>query len=347
MSYLKIYQLTQTHEWDAIVRSFTDYDVYYLSGYVKAFKIHGDGEPLLFYYNANDLRGINVVMKRDIAKDQNFIGKLPDNTYYDFATPYGYGGWLIEGSGDTAVLFKEYETWCINNNVISEFVRFHPILKNHEKVLPFYEVMPLGETIAMDLSTPEIIWDNLTSKNRNMIRKAQKSGVCIYNGRMPNLYEIFHDIYNSTMDKDHADNYYYFSSEFYKSLLMDLPANAQVFYADLNGMIIAASIILAANGRLNYHLSGSLKEYNSYAPTNLLLYHTALWGCFNGCKTFHLGGGVGSKDDNLFKFKRAFYRGELQHFFIGRRVLQPELYEYLLSMRGRTVRDGYFPSYRA
>ena len=110
------------------------------------------------------------------------------------------------------------------------------------------------------------------------------------------------------MDKDNAEKYYYFSSNFYQSILNDLPQNAQVFYAVYENNIIAASIILAANGKLNYHLSGSIKEYSNLAPTNLLLYEVALWGCANGYKTFYLGGGVGSGNDNLYKFKKSFYR---------------------------------------
>lgn len=47
---LSVYSLEQSAQWDAIVRSFPMYDVYWLSGYVKAFKLHGDGEPLLIWY---------------------------------------------------------------------------------------------------------------------------------------------------------------------------------------------------------------------------------------------------------------------------------------------------------
>ena len=89
-------------------------------------------------------------------------------------------------------------------------------------------------------------------------------------------------IYNSTMEKDDAEEYYYFSSEFYKSVLKDLPQNAQVFWAEKDDQVIAASIMLTANGRMNYHLSGSLREFSSLAPTNLLLYEAALWEYANG-----------------------------------------------------------------
>ncbi len=344
---LSVYTLEQSQEWDAVVRSFADYDAYYLSGYVKAFQIHGDGEPLLFYYEDSKIRGINVVMKRDIGRDRHFIGKIEENRYYDFSTPYGYGGWLTEGT-DIRGLGEVYIEWCQRNGIISEFVRFHPVLKNHTPVSSMYEVISLGETVTMDLASPEVIWANITSKNRNMIRKAEKNEVRIYNGRYPDIYRKFREIYDRTMDKDHAEKYYYFGDEFYESLLNDFPQNAQVFYAECEGKVIAASIMLMANGRMNYHLSGSVKEYAKLAPTNLLLYEAALWGCMNGCKTLYLGGGVGSGEDSLFKFKKAFYRGEqLNRFFIGRKIFDENQYQFLCELRKLEEKTEYFPKYRA
>lgn len=345
---LKVFSSNEAEQWDAIVRTFSDYDVYYLSGYVKAFQLHGDGEPLLFYGEADGVRGINVVMKRDIAADLRFAGKLPINTCFDFATPYGYGGWLLEGKGDSAPIFAEYEAWCQKHNIISEFVRYHPVLNNHIFSEGCYEVIALGNTIAMDLSSPETIWSNLSSKNRNVIRKAQKNGVRIYSGRSPALFETFREIYNATMDKDNAADYYYFAPQFYESVCEDLSRSGQVFYAQLpDGTVIAASIMLWANGRMSYHLSGSVQEYQHLAPTNLLLYEAALWGCANGCKTLHLGGGVGSGEDGLYRFKRSFHRGEPCRFHIGRKTFLPEQYEKLTQLRLNPPESGFFPRYRA
>lgn len=341
---LSVYTLEQSERWDNIVRSFEDYDVYWLSGYVKAFRIHGDGEPLLFYYDNSDTRGINVVMKRDVAMDSRFAGKIPEDEYFDFSTPYGYGGWIVEGD-DTESLFSTYRAWLERNGIISEFVRFHPMIKNHEKSRGFYEVIQLGEVVHMELTAPEDIWNNLTSKNRNMIRKAQKNNVKIYNGRYPEIYETFREIYNKTMDRNEADPYYYFGDDFYTSLLEDLPNNAQVFWAEVDHKVVAASIILAANGRLNYHLSGSLREFGSLAPGNLILYTAALWGAENGYKTFYLGGGVGSGEDSLFKFKRGFNKGDLNHFHIGKRIYDKEKYEELVEMR-KLSDSQFFPEYR-
>lgn len=342
---LTVYTLGQSEQWDAVVRSFKEYDVYWLSGYVKAFKIHGDGEPLLFHYEDGNTRGINVVMKRDIAKDKKFRGKLQENCYFDFATPYGYGGWIIEGS-ESDSLFKTYENWIQKNGIISEFVRFHPMVKNHDVSRSFYEVIQLGEVVHMNLSSPEDIWNNIISKNRNVIRKAIKNGLKIYNGRFPEIYEKFRIIYNATMDKDDAEEYYYFKPDFYKSILEDLPQNSQVFWAEKDNQVIATSIMISANGYLNYHLSGSLREYSSLAPGNLILYTAALWGCANGYKTLYLGGGVGSVEDNLFKFKRAFFKGELNHFYIGKRVFNQEKYNTLVDFRNKIDNPAYFPKYR-
>lgn len=342
---IKVFTLDQSEEWDRIVRSFSDYDTYWLSGYVKAFKIHGDGEPILIYYEDKSVRGINVVMKRDVAKDSHFIGLIDEGIYFDFATPYGYGGWIIEGK-ESATLFHAYETWCKNNGIISEFVRFHPIVKNHMWTEQSYEVVPLGMVVTIDLTSPEIIWENLISKNRNMIRKALKSGIRIYNGRYPEIYQKFMTIYNNTMDKDNAEDYYYFGESFYESICEDLSCNAQVFYAELDGKVIAASIMLAANGKMNYHLSGSIREYSKLAPTNLLLYQAALWGYTNGYKTLYLGGGVGSGEDSLFRFKRAFYRkDDLSRFYIGKKIFLQDKYDELLALR-KEINSNFFPKYR-
>lgn len=342
---LTVYSLDQSEKWDEIVRAFSSHDVYWLSGYVKAFQIHGDGEPLLFLYEDGNTRGINVVMKRDIADDVNFKGKIEKGKYFDFASPYGYGGWIIEGK-DKKGLFEAYEKWLRKHEIISEFVRFHPMIKNHESCDDYYEVTRLGEVVHLDLSSPETIWNNITSKNRNMIRKAVKNEIEIFNGRFPEIYEKFRVIYNGTMDKDEADKYYYFGEEFYRSVLDDLSQNAQVFWAEKDSQVIAASIILTENGRMNYHLSGSLREFYSLAPTNLLLYKAALWGCANGCRTLYLGGGVGSGEDNLFKFKRSFYKGDLTHFYIGKRVFDQEKYNKLIGLRESIMNPGFFPRYR-
>ncbi len=350
---MKIYTLSEQEEWDKIVKSFEHYDVYYLSGYVKAFQIHGDGEPLLLYYSDENLKAINVVFKRDIADFEPLKVRLEKEKYYDIVTPYGYGGWLIETKDNQEFLLnklkQDYYEWCLKNNIIDEFVRFHPIVSNYKKIDCLYNnLVHCGNTVCLDISSEEVIWENMTSKNRNMIRKAQKSNILVKNTIEPFIINPFMDIYNETMKYDNAEEYYYFPQSFYESIREDLNKNSIWFYAELNGEIIACSIFLFCNGNMHYHLSASKHELRQYAPTNLLLYEAAKWGCRNGYKRLHLGGGLGSKEDNLYKFKKSFMRGPDTEFWIGKKIFNQEIYDKLVSLRrDLPANSQYFPLYRA
>ena len=342
---IRLFDLSQSAEWDATVRSFSEYDVYYLSGYVKAFLIHGDGEPHLLCYIGEDLKALYVFMKR----------KTSIEGYFDSVTPYGYGGVLFEGNTSEENLQKFWDAYVEvmrAEGIVDNFVRYHPVLANAVPMKQVSTVVDLGKTVAFDLSSSEVIWENITSKNRNMIRKAEKNGIEIRHGKGLELFKDFKRIYNATMEKDHAEEYYFFGDAFYESIHRDLHDNYEMFYAVLNGEIIAMSIMLFANKQMHYHLSGSKIEYRNLAPSNLLLYKAALWGCEQGYKTFHLGGGVGSGEDNLFKFKAAFNRKSDYQFSIGKEIFDQEKYDDLVAERAS--RDSefdknskYFPLYRA
>jgi len=349
---LSIITLDESDKWDSIVKSFSNYDVYYLSGYTKAFKLHGDGEPTLICYHDEEIRAINVVMIRDIAMDKNFNDKLEIRSLFDITTPYGYGGFIFEGTlndRNYKKINEEYSDYCRSKNMISEFVRFHPVLENSKMNNEIYEVIDLGKTITMDLISKEQIWNDLSSKNRNVIRKAIKSGVEIYWGRSPELIDAFIPLYNATINKDDATDYYYFNKEFYKCVLEDLRYNSLIFYALYDQKIISMSMILFGNDNMHYHLSASDREHQNLAATNLLLYEAACWGCENGYKSFHLGGGLGSKEDSLFKFKKAFNKNSETYFSIGKKIFNQEKYDELIKIRDMGCNNSnttYFPQYR-
>lgn len=342
---MQIFNMNQAKEWDNLVQSFTNYDVYYLSGYVKAFQIHGDGEPQLFYYDEKGLRGIYVYMKRKTAIEGVF----------DSITPYGYGGFLLEGDTseeNVKALWAAYVDRMKEENIVNNFVRYHPVLANAVPMKTCSDVIDLGKTVAMDLTSEEVIWKNIHSKNRNMIRKAEKNGIVIKHGQGLELFDDFIKIYNATMDKDNAEAYYYFKPEFYKSIHEDLKDNYEMFWAEYEGKIIATSVMIFANGRLNYHLSGSDLQYRNLAPSNLLLYKAAIWGMEKGMKTFHLGGGVGSGEDNLYKFKIAFNRFSDCQFSIAKHIFDQSKYDELVEERASRDtnfdrENKFFPLYRS
>lgn len=341
---IKVFDISQAEVWDEVVKSFSNYDIYYLCGYVKAFHVHGDGEPQLLYYTSDGIRAIYVYIQREITEG-----------VYDIITPYGYGGILFDGdvSEKKLLSFKiDYRDYMIEKGVVDNFVRYHPILNNAANMRFISTIIDLGNTVAMDLSSEDIIWNNITSKNRNMIRKAEKNGVEIMHDRSLDLFEDFMRIYNSTMDKDNAEDYYYFEKEFYYSIHNDLYDNYEMFYAVYEDEIIAMSIMIFANGHMHYYLSGSLSEYRNLAPGNLLLYKAALWGCQQGFDIFHLGGGVGSGEDNLYKFKAAFNKNSDFQFSIGKEIFNQEKYNELVNDRIDKdplfdYNSSFFPLYRS
>lgn len=351
---IKIIGIEEAVKWDELVKSLPNHDIYYLSGYVKAFEKHGDGQPKLIWWENRNTKGACVIMVRDVSNDKRFP-ELEHNRYFDAATPYGYGGFIFNitpSDHQLNQLAKEYLKVLQENQIISVFYRFHPILKNALLSRQLCDVIDLGKTVSLDLKDEETIWTNLMSKNRNMIRKAEKNGVEIHHGKGRELLKEFREIYERTMRGDNAEEYYYFKDDFYQSIIEDLNGNYEIFYATLGGRIISMAIMLFDNDQMHYHLSGSLREFRSFAPSNLLLYKAALWGMGNGYKSFHLGGGVGSGEDPLFKFKAAFNRNSNNQFSIGKQIVNPILYNELIDKRVLKSLDfnattNFFPVYRS
>ena len=347
---VQMMQLSDKEKWNEIVLKFKNYDVYYFLEYVRTLMLHGDGDPLLFYFKNEDSQAMNVVLKRDIADDKRFKDKIPSNEYFDLITPYGYGGFIGEGNVDWHAVNSEYVRCCEENGIISEFVRFHPILNNVYNVSSMYEVVKLGRTVSIDLTDREMIWKNLSSENRNRIRNARKHGLVIEYGCGSTIFNVFYALYTQTMLRDNADEYYFFDEIVFSNMFENLRDNATVFYAKKDGEIISAAIILHANGQLHYHLSGTNADYKKLASNNLLLYEVALWGNQNGYKTFHLGGGLGCATDGLYRFKKTFNRNEPNDFYIGRKVFNEQKYGDLLAIRNLdpALKESstYFPVYR-
>lgn len=343
--------------WNESLKAFPKVPVYYLYEYCRAFELHGDGSPLLIKYSdpSSNLEGICVLMLRDVASDPFFADKIEPNKFFDAVTPYGYGGFVFNEAvspSQQAIIGNELREFLEEKGVVSVFFRFTPVLGNADLSRNIVNVIDLGHTIAMELDSEDKIWENISSKNRNMIRKAEKNGVEIHHGKGAELIEEFIPLYNATMAKDNAHEYYYFKDPFYASIVSDLKDNYEIFYALYKNKIISIAIMLFNGSQMEYHLSGSLSEYRNLAAGNLLLYKAALWGHSQGFKTFHLGGGVGSGEDSLFKFKAAFNRNSDYRFSIGKLIVDQKKYDMLVKLRkdkdpNFNPSSSFFPLYRS
>lgn len=316
-----------------MVKSFKNWDVYYLWEYAATFQLHGDGIPILINYVDSEVHFCYVVMYSDIAESMEFKGLIQPGEIYDFATPYGYGGPLCDSNiseNSQRKFLREIKEYAFKHGIVSQFVRFHPLLMNHEIAPLIFQTKYLHDTIYIDTLSSDIIMQNMDSSSRNKVRKAIKNGVTIERKSIAQ-YQDFLPIYIETMQKDSADEYYFFKENYFKAQL-ELKDNACIFYAMLDGKPIAASIMYYNDKYIHYHLSGTRTEYRKYAPSNLFLYEAAHWASERGIVQFHLGGGI-TQDDKLFEFKKQFNKKGRLPFFIGRTIFDEEKYQTLISIR--------------
>ena len=239
----------QTPEaWNAYVCSFAGWDIYYLCEYAVSLKLHGDGDPLLLCFEHGAERMCYVVMRKDIADDPRFHGLLPAGRLFDLETPYGYGGPLTDAplSPEAQQIFmEELRAYCLEQRIVTQFLRYHPLLDNHGAVSPMTDTRYLRDTIYMDTASPELILANMDSKNRNMVRKAQRSGVTVRKAPMSE-YAPFLELYRQTMDKHSAEDYYTFGTSYFDYLCEHLSDHAFLLYAELEETPISGAIIWQA-----------------------------------------------------------------------------------------------------
>lgn len=313
--------------------------------------LHGDGDIFLLYFENGNDKFCYVVMQSDIADTFQFSEILEKGTYYDWETPYGYGGPLTDTiiSEESQKLFKsEISAYCREHKVVSQFVRFHPLLKNYEVLPEVIETRYLRDTVYIDTASSELIMANMDSKNRNMVRKAQKSGVTIVKKDITE-FDVFVSMYEETMKKNGAEEYYTFHRDYFESL-RTMKDNAFILYAMYEDIPISGSIMYYNDRYMHYHLSGSNTEYRKYSPSNLLLYEAACWASEHGIKQFHLGGGM-APNDSLFGFKKQFNKNGRASFVVGRTIFKQDAYEELLNIRKREdpefdVNNSFMIQYR-
>ena len=344
---IQIIVLDEKEKWREIVKSFNKYDVFYLPEYVEALKIHGDGEPILFYYNDGKTKAMNVIMKRDIAKTEFFKDKIEENKYFDLSSPYGYGGFIIEGE-DYKKVNESYEEYCKKNNIICEFVRFH-LLENYQEKYSG-EAINIKHNIIRKLNMPpeEMLMD-FEHKVRKNIKKANRNNLQIQIDTTGETLDNFLEIYYSTMDRNNAEQEYYFDKSFFEKI-NEMKENVAYFNVLYEGKIISTELVIYSPNNCYSYLGGTLSEYFDLRPNDFLKYEIIKWAYSKGIKNFILGGGYGGEDDGIYRYKKSFSPNGIYDFYIGKNIFNEKIYAELVKIReesGKIENTNFFPLYRA
>ncbi|MEJ5330089.1 MAG: NeuD/PglB/VioB family sugar acetyltransferase [Desulfobaccales bacterium] len=248
---------------------------------------------------------------------------------------------------DMTGFFRAWRDYCRERQVVSELVRFHPLLGNFDYCRPFIPAFRQSPVVVMDLTQgPEAIWKGMSPSCRNKIRKAQKHGVKILVDENFEHLDTFHRLYIDTMQRVGAREYYYFSRPWFDHLVKLFQGQAILVHALLDDRIIASSLFLFARDFGHYFLSGSNEDYKHFSPNNLLIYESSLWFQRNKFSSLNLGGGV-DINDSLFYFKSSFSLNK-KEYFTGHIIPNTKTYN-ILSIKESHIKKYYkefFPIYR-
>lgn len=343
---LKIYTLKQHEQWDAVVRSFDNYDVFYLSDYSKAFmqEMPKNGTPILLYYEEAGDRAINVVFCRDIAMDEKLIGKIEKGKYYDLITPYGYGGFWgnISDWDNLNLMYTEY---CKRNGYVCEFVRFELFNDYYKHYGGEIETRTHNVVRNLEMSLDDM-WMDFKQKVRKNVKKANTHNLEIIIESTDDHLDDFLRIYYFTMDRTEADREYYFSKKFFNALNA-MTDNVMYFYVVYEGKIISTELVIYGAENCYSYLGGTDREYFDLRPNDFLKYEIIKWAKSKGLKNFVLGGGYGS-DDGIFQYKQCLAPHGVLDFYIGRTIFDMAAYQKLVALRKNEVlNEKYFPVYRS
>jgi hypothetical protein len=346
----QIFTAQETEEWYKVLERFHSIDIYFLPEYHRAYELNGDG--IAYAFVAQD-EGNTWFYPFFVRSIQQVGSEVLDEPWYDIETVYGYSG-PLSTTTDPAFLTKVqavFSQWCQDNRIIAEFIRFNPLLQNHQYVDQSCRLIPNRETVVVSLKGSEQdLWANYPSVQRNMVNKAIKNGLVCAESSTPENLEAFRQMYEQTMNLLGAIPYYYFCESYFKYLWNNLTQAVKLFTVRYEEHIVTAGLFLQHGDFLHYHLAGSDVNYRSFAPNNLLLHTVAQWGQKNGFHWLHLGGGrTADPKDDLFRFKASLSRLYLP-FYIGGRVHNAAVYEKLcvnwMRQQQFIQRPNYFLLYR-
>jgi hypothetical protein len=212
------------------------------------------------------------------------------------------------------------------------------------------EIREYGPTIAID---PRRIDDN-TGRLAGM-SKGRKADLTIARRELQldwatgdDALESFRSIYDGTMRRLEADEFYLFPAAYYRALAGGLGQRLGVALARREDEPVGGALFLADRRFAHYHLSGTTDAGRELKAGTLLVHAGAEWAQERGSELLHLGGG-NSSEHPLFAFKRSF-GGETYMYAFATLVADQERYDALVARRSEEsepLRPGFFPAYRA
>jgi hypothetical protein len=278
---------------------------------------------------------------------------------FDVTSVYGYTG-PISSHKDLPLEFIEQFSLSLISalrelHVVSLFSRLHPLIDYGSSFDSYFRRNVIGETVSIDLTiSSEAQWLLYRTSHKQEIKRLKNAGFYCLEDTSLKYLDDFARIYHETMLRVGADREYLFGKEYFENLLKHMNNSVRLFVCMLNQEIACAGLFSLCSGIIQYHLCGSSPRFRKESPMKLLIDFVRDWGNEQAARTFHLGGGVGSKRDSLLDFKLGFTKR--RHIFsVWEKILLPEEYKLLCDAKADYNRnnnlqnssESFFPLYRS
>ena len=327
----------QKKDWFDVLSQLGSYDFVHTFDFHWIARENGEGEPVVFVIK--DANGEYIAfwpaLKREI------IG----TSLFDLTSVYGYAGPLFK--------YEEYSDRCLSlifsamreMGVVALFSRMHPLFIEQIQEQALRGVQ-LGDVIVIDAQQQSPLV-SYRSGHRYEIRKALASGLQIHVDHQCDGMNEFVEIYQQSMRDLDASDYYLFNANYFNVIKEATDFKAFLIFAELDGKKIAASMFFVTGKVMQYYLSGTVDAYKKISPSKAIIAKAHELAIAMGVEKIILGGGVGSKEDPLFKFKNGFSELRMP-FYIFKKIINHQAYTQLCEAKGIDHQaTAYFPAYRA
>lgn len=332
--------ITSKNDWKKALEEVENFDFYHTYDYHHLSKKE-NSKVVLLQYKENDMLICFPLIIREI-KGTNF---------YDATSVYGYAGPLhknIDPNFDNSNFAKTLSSFFKQEKIISVFSRLNPFINNQDIILnKIGETINLGNVVNIDLTKPideqRIIFSKTTKRYLNKSRKFLDIKI----SDKKDYLQQFISLYYENMDRVGATKKYYFSEEYFYNFLNSKDFKTDVIYAvdKATNTIVSAAMMIKTNDIIQYHLSGTKSNYLNISPIRLLIDEMRIKGSKDNYKYFNLGGGLGNKDDELFRFKSSF-SNDFKPFKVWKHIVNQEVYDKLVKENESDMNSDFFPLYR-
>ncbi len=337
-----IKEITTKDEWTAVLKQIDSYDFYHTFDYHNISCNKNTEKPILITYTNNN----DVIIALPLL-----LREIPNSTYYDFTSIYGYAGPLSKNvtcTFDNESYISDLLSYFQSKKIVSVFSRLHPYLEQQNNILSnFGDQVSLGKVVNIDVTLPLEESRRVYQKSlKNQVNKLRKT--CRVRKAETDADIIkFVDIYNENMKRLKADDNYFFKTEYFINFMKQSDFKTDILLIEEldTGKIIAGSMFVKTNEFVQFHLSGTRTEYLRLRPSKLFIDEMRIKANEQNFKYFNLGGGLGSKEDSLFEFKSSFSK-DFRTFKIWKYIANRDVYDDLTIKFNNTNNKTFFPSYR-